>query len=46
MSQFAHEGERGTPATPASKLAAVKRAVAQFLTYTDAPDKSHTAPAP
>ena len=40
MSQFAHEGERGTPATPASKLAAIERAVDTFLTDTDAPDKS------
>ena len=40
MSQFAHEGERGTPATRASKLAAVERAVAQFLTDTDAPPDS------
>ena len=42
MSQFAHEGERGTPATPPSKLAAIERAVDTFLTDTDAPDKSQT----
>ena len=42
MSQFAHEGERGTPATPQAKLAAIKRAVDTFLTDTDAPDKSQT----
>ena len=42
MSQFAHEGERGTPATPTSKLAAIERAVDTFLTDTDAPDKSQT----
>ena len=40
MSQFAHEAERGTPATRSSKLAAVARAVAQFLTDTDAPPDS------
>ena len=40
MSQFAREGERGTPATPPSKLAAIERAVDTFLTDTDAPDKS------
>ena len=40
MSQFAREGERGTAATPASKLAAIERAVDTFLTDTDAPDKS------
>ena len=42
MSQFAREGERGTPATPPSKLAAIERAVDTFLTDTDAPDKSQT----
>ena len=40
MAEFADEGERGTPATPASKLAAVERAVAQFLTDTEAPPDS------
>ena len=40
MVQFAREGERGTPATSTSKLAAIKRAVDTFLTDTDAPDKS------
>ncbi len=40
MSQFAHEGERGTVATPASKLAAIERAVDTFLADTDAPDKN------
>ena len=39
MAEFVEEAARRTPATPASKLAAVKRAVAQFLTDT-APDKS------
>ena len=40
MSQFAHEAERGTPETQASKLAAIERAVEKFLTDTDAPDSS------
>ena len=44
MAQFAHEVERGTPATPATKLAAIERAVRKFLTDTKAPDQSQEKP--
>ena len=42
MSEFAVAGEWGTPATTTSKLAAIERAVATFLTQTGAPPTSQT----